>query len=339
MAERRQRLMSFRSASILHHVNHVTVCVVINHHFRRIITSCKRYSTTKVTVTEIAKVRRQTHQSKKNLTVTDLGKDPKMARILLLFNFFLVATKINAYQAGHSKLSKSQCVSTERDDVIMIQEINPARDSLIACEDEVSNRRLFLGSLAATSLLIASPKEAQAKDDRKNALEISTESISAADTSAVDWNAIFQKASKKALGGGKAGASAAVVQVLSLMWLRTSMNYQYRYGGNLQSSLQTLWDEGGIPRLYQGLPFALIQGPMTRFGDTAANVGILALLEATPETQSLPLPIKTAIGSISAGLWRIVLMPVDASKTAMQVEGADGLKNLWGLAAWATAPW
>ena len=26
-------------------------------------------------------------------------------------------------------------------------------------------------------------------------------------------------------------------------------------------------------------------------------------------------------------------MPIDASKTAMQVEGADGLKNLWGLAA------
>ena len=39
------------------------------------------------------------------------------------------------------------------------------------------------------------------------------------------------------------------------------------------------------------------------------------------------------IGSLSAGLWRIVLMPVDASKTAMQVEGSDGLKNLWNLAA------
>jgi hypothetical protein len=110
------------------------------------------------------------------------------------------------------------------------------------------------------------------------------------------------------------------------------MNYQYKYGGTLGSSLQTLWSEGGIPRLYQGLPFALLQGPLTRFGDTAANVGILALLESTPELQSLPLPIKTAIGSISAGVWRIVLMPIDSSKTAMQVEGADGLKQLWGLA-------
>lgn len=147
----------------------------------------------------------------------------------------------------------------------------------------------------------------------------------------VDWNSIFKKASKRALGGGKAGASAAVIQVLSLMWLRTSMNRQYRYGGDLSSSLKELWNEGGIPRLYQGLPFALVQGPLTRFGDTAANVGILALLESFPETQALPLAAKTAFGSISAGLWRIFLMPIDSSKTAMQVEGEDGLKQLFAL--------
>jgi Mitochondrial carrier protein len=122
------------------------------------------------------------------------------------------------------------------------------------------------------------------------------------------------------------------------MWLRTSMNYQYRYGGSLASSLRELWNEGGIPRLYQGLPFALIQGPLTRFGDTAANVGILALLESTPGTQELPLPVKTALGSVAAGLWRIVLMPIDASKTAMQVEGSDGLAALWGLVAEERSP-
>ncbi|KAL3909613.1 MAG: hypothetical protein SGILL_008018 [Bacillariaceae sp.] len=74
-----------------------------------------------------------------------------------------------------------------------------------------------------------------------------------------------------------------------------------------------------------------MQGPLTRFGDTAANVGIMAFLEAIPETAALPLPVKTGLGSLSAGLWRIFLMPIDSSKTAMQVEGADGLKNLWGL--------
>lgn len=100
-------------------------------------------------------------------------------------------------------------------------------------------------------------------------------------------------------------------------------------GGTLSTSLQQLYSDGGIPRLYQGLPFALVQGPLTRFGDTAANVGILALLESLPETSQWPLPLKTAAGSVAAGTWRIFLMPIDTSKTAMQVEGKEGLERLF----------
>lgn len=48
-------------------------------------------------------------------------------------------------------------------------------------------------------------------------------------------------------------------QVLSLMWLRTTVNYEYRYGGGMMNALRTLWAEGGIPRFYQGLAPALIQ--------------------------------------------------------------------------------
>lgn len=210
---------------------------------------------------------------------------------------------------------------------------------LLLSSENDSSRRLFVTGVISIGLL--------AGMDRANAVETSLSPASSSSSSSssstmtsdaaaataaaapVDWKAITQKASKRALGGGKAGASAAVVQVFSLMWLRTSMNYQYRYGGDLGSSLKTLWAEGGIGRLYQGLPFALVQGPMTRFGDTAANVGILALLESSPSTQALPLPLKTACGSFAAGMWRIVLMPLDTSKTAMQVEGAQGLKTLW----------
>lgn len=56
-----------------------------------------------------------------------------------------------------------------------------------------------------------------------------------------------------------------------------------------------------------------------RFGDTAANVGVLALLEAFESTRSLPLPVKSAAGSVAAGLWRIGLTPIDAYKTTLQV--------------------
>lgn len=128
--------------------------------------------------------------------------------------------------------------------------------------------------------------------------------------------------------GGKAGASAAVVQVLALMWLRTIMNYQYRYGGTISNAFSTLYNEGGVARLYQGLPFAIVQGPMTRFGDTAANLGMLALLDTLPATSTLPLFAKTLAGSLAAGGFRIVLMPIDTSKTVLQVEGRQGFYNL-----------
>ena len=42
----------------------------------------------------------------------------------------------------------------------------------------------------------------------------------------VDWGAIIEKASARALGSGGAGATAMVIQVCSLMWMRTIMNYQ-----------------------------------------------------------------------------------------------------------------
>ena len=203
---------------------------------------------------------------------------------------------------------------------------------------EVDRRQFFISMVGAASLIVLSEDANAAEGDRSeetssslisaSASTLVSDSTATAAPTPIDTKAVFGKAAKKALGGGKAGAAAAVVQVCSLMWLRTSMNYQYRFGGTLSSSLKELYSQGGIPRLYQGLPFAIVQGPLTRFGDTAANVGILALLESIPETAALPLPVKTAAGSITAGLWRIVLMPIDTSKTSMQVEGAAGLEKL-----------
>ena len=56
------------------------------------------------------------------------------------------------------------------------------------------------------------------------------------------------------------------------------MNYQYRYGTSTTQAINTLHADGGFTRYYQGLTAALVQGPVSRFGDTAANAGILALL-------------------------------------------------------------
>jgi hypothetical protein len=107
------------------------------------------------------------------------------------------------------------------------------------------------------------------------------------------------------------------INVLSLMWIRTTINYQYRYGTGTLTALKTIYADGGIPRFYRGLIPALIQGPLSRFGDTAANTGTLAMLDAFEVTSNLPVGIKTVAASVSAALFRIILMPVDTFKTTM----------------------
>lgn len=102
------------------------------------------------------------------------------------------------------------------------------------------------------------------------------------------------------------------------------MNYQYRYGGTFTETTKKLWAEGGVPRFYRGLAPGLVQAPVARFGDTAANDGALAALEHT----ELPTAVKTMAASMSAAGFRVFLMPIDAWKTTKQVEGADGLKKL-----------
>jgi len=150
------------------------------------------------------------------------------------------------------------------------------------------------------------------------------------------FSEIASKASKKALSGGIAGAAAQSINVCTLMWMRTIMNCQYRYGGTFKDTVTKLYAEGGVPRFYRGLAPALVQAPMSRFGDTAANDGALAALEHT----TIPMPVKSAAASGIAAVMRVFLMPIDAWKTTKQVEGEEGLRKLMEKTKknW-TAPW
>lgn len=139
---------------------------------------------------------------------------------------------------------------------------------------------------------------------------------------------VLKSAGKKALGGGIAGALAMVVQVLALMWMRTTINFQYRYGMTTIEALKHLYSQGGIGRFYRGLPWALIQAPAGKFFDTAANTGLMTLWDSLEETKNLPTAAKTMTASVTASLCRVFMMPVDACKTILQVEGADGLTKL-----------
>jgi hypothetical protein len=78
---------------------------------------------------------------------------------------------------------------------------------------------------------------------------------------------------------------------------------------------------GGVPRFYRGVLPALFQGPLSRFGDTAANTGILTALNSLESTKDVNIGFKTMAASAAAALFRIVIMPIDTVKTTMQVTG------------------
>ena len=64
-----------------------------------------------------------------------------------------------------------------------------------------------------------------------------------------------------------------------------------------------------------------MQGPLSRFGDTAANTGMLTLMNNMESTKDLPVAAKTVSASAAAAAFRIFLMPIDTVKTTMQVTG------------------
>eukprot|EP00320_Phaeocystis_rex_P000653 CAMPEP_0119070874 /NCGR_PEP_ID=MMETSP1178-20130426/44301_1 /TAXON_ID=33656 /ORGANISM="unid sp, Strain CCMP2000" /LENGTH=295 /DNA_ID=CAMNT_0007052751 /DNA_START=55 /DNA_END=942 /DNA_ORIENTATION=+ len=136
---------------------------------------------------------------------------------------------------------------------------------------------------------------------------------------------VLKKAGKRALGGGIAGALAMVAQVALLMWMRTVMNYQHANGLSTWEAITTLYAEGGLPRLYQGWSAALLQAPISRFGDTAANAGMMAILAGVTW---MPEFVKTLFSSWSAAAFRIIITPIDAFKTTLQVQGSAGIPVL-----------
>jgi len=144
----------------------------------------------------------------------------------------------------------------------------------------------------------------------------------------VDVGAIISKAANSAFRGGAAGAVAMTINVATLMWMRTTINYQYRHGTGTFESFRILYKDGGVRRFYRGIGFAIIQGPWSRFGDTAANTGAMELMNSFESTKDLAPATKTLSASIAAASFRVISTPLDTCKTIMQVEGKAGLGAL-----------
>jgi len=136
-----------------------------------------------------------------------------------------------------------------------------------------------------------------------------------------------RKSTNAAIRGGLSGTLAMTAQVLSFMWLHTTIRYQYQYGSTMKESFLILYRQGGMARLYQGLPCALLNGPLIRFGSTAANSGTLAAFD-TPTLRTVPIAVKTFCATTLFVVWRVFLMPVDFLQTVFQVRGKRAVSTL-----------
>ena len=134
---------------------------------------------------------------------------------------------------------------------------------------------------------------------------------------------------KHALRSGASGFAAMGAQVSGLMWLRTTINHQYRHGGTGWGTLRGLYREGGVRRLYRGYLPAMAQAPLSRFGDVACYTAAQRW-SAGGGGDGEPAPVwqTTALASGGSSLWRLGLMPLDSLKTSMQVHGKDGARIL-----------
>jgi hypothetical protein len=159
---------------------------------------------------------------------------------------------------------------------------------------------------------------------------------------------ILEVSMNSAIKGGSAGALAMGANIGCLMWLRTTMNYQYLHGTSFNASLKTLYGEGGVRRFYRGMSPALVQGPLCRFGDTASNAGVLTFMNSCDNTRDIPVIGKTLVASSVASVFRVGLMPIDSCKVNLQMHGSmtpllkkfhkDGIRVLYnGSVASASA--
>jgi hypothetical protein len=112
---------------------------------------------------------------------------------------------------------------------------------------------------------------------------------------------IFQAAART----GFSGFFAMVLQVSLLMWIRTCMNYQYKHGGSLAAAFKVLYAQGGVRRFYSGYSIAVIQAPIGRFFDTAANSAVIALFVMHPELENVPTFVKTMAASATAAMFKV----------------------------------
>jgi hypothetical protein len=142
------------------------------------------------------------------------------------------------------------------------------------------------------------------------------------------FDGAVRRATAKAWKGGVCGAVAGSAQVISMMWLRTIINYQYRYGFKFDDAVRSLYREGGVKRFYRGLPYALLQNPLSKFGSVGSNEASRVIVEYLVQNDAYHPVLASVVGTVLSAFWKLLIFPLETCKTILQVDGADGFHSL-----------
>jgi len=206
-----------------------------------------------------------------------------------------------------------------------------------------------MDSLALLFLLLQACRASLALPKARSTLDVAL--VAAASSLQTSSPSPLSSALRKSFRQGLQGGFAGFVQVITTMWLRTTVTYQYAYGVTLQQALTELYSQGGIARFYRGVTYAIVQAPLCRFGSVAANeisniiVGVPATAKhgdgskvgkskGTSKKNSdnssvyMKIVIASMLGSALSTLFRVFLMPLDTCKTVLQVDGPAGFGRL-----------
>ena len=118
----------------------------------------------------------------------------------------------------------------------------------------------------------------------------------------------------------KTGITSSIIQVSSLLWLRTATIYQHKYGGGMINTISFLYKNGGIIRFYRGYFPCLLVASTCKSSELFGYYSVKKL-NLSINNQSL------YITSIS-NLGRILIVPLDTLDTFYQLYGSKGYSML-----------
>ena len=119
----------------------------------------------------------------------------------------------------------------------------------------------------------------------------------------------------------KTGITSGIIQVSSLLWLRTINNYQYKYGTPLIDTFKLLYKNGGFIRFYRGYVPSMFVASSCKFGELNAYY-------YSKEMNLSKLESLFLISSVSS-IVKLSIIPVDTLDVFLQVEGKKGINILY----------